>query len=244
MTGQQWVQEALEEIGVLGEGESVSADDAELCLRKGNLLIDELFLDRQWLHTVNRVTKTLSASTASYTIGSGGSINTVRPTWIDQDAARLVIDTSATTPTETSLEVFTDQRWRGIAQKTLTSTQPNGIYYDHNWSAGLGLIYVWPIPTVSTTQLVLYLPGVAVTAFADLTTDYTMPPGYKSALVFNLAKRLCVPYGAPLTAALNESAMDTLARVKRANTKVTELFGESFSGRSGGWYDIRSNRFR
>jgi hypothetical protein len=240
MTGQELCELALEEIGVLGEGETADADTASSCLRRANLLIDELFLDRQWLHRVNRVTKTLAAGTASYTIGSGGSINTVRPIFID--SAKLIIDTGAATPTEIDLDILTDQRWQDEPQKTLQSSLSQAIYYDHDWSAGLGLIYPWPIPNVGTTALVLNLPGVHVTEFADLTTDYTFAPGYKSALIANLAKRLTTPFGKALSAELQERAVDTLARVKRANHRPREQRGEFLTGRRGGWYDIRTNR--
>lgn len=243
MTGNELAALVLAEIGWLQAGDTPSGDDAEDVRKRANLLIDELFLDRQWLHTVNRVTKTLTASTASYTIGSGGAINTVRPTRIDPDAARLVINTGASTPTETPIQVFTDQEWQDIAQKSLTSALPQGIYYDHNWSAGLGTISPWPIPNVGTTQLVLYLPGVAVTAFADLTTDYTMAPGYQSALVSNLAKRLTTPYGKALGPELVEWARESLARVKRGNSRHSELHGERIlPGRFGGGYSIFTNR--
>jgi len=239
MTGREWVQHALEEIGVLGEGETVSDDDAETSLRKGNLLIDELFLDRQWLHMVSRVTKTLTASVASYTIGAGGSINTVRPTWID--SAYLVMDTGASEPTETPIAVLTDQQWQGIAQKGLESGLSQAIYYDHGWTAGLGLIYPWPIPNVGTTQLVLNLPSVAVTEFADLTTDYTFPVGYKAALVANLAIRLSTPYGATPSGELQQRAVMTLAKVKRGNNRLLELRGERIQPGGRGGYNIRTN---
>src|SRR5690348_17151306 len=100
MTGRALITLALQEIGALGVAESLDPDEADDCLTRLNLLIDELALDRQWLHRIDRVTKTLSASTASYTIGSGGSINTTRPTWIDRDAAKLVINTAADPQTE------------------------------------------------------------------------------------------------------------------------------------------------
>lgn len=236
MTGQTLVTLALQEIGVLGSAETADANDAEDARQRLNLLIDELFLDRQWLHRVTRVEKTLTAATASYTIGSGGSINTVRPIWID--SAFLVLDTSASPETEIPIEVFTDQRWQAIAQKDLTSRLVQGIYYDHNWSAGLGVVYVWPVPTVSTTQLVLNVPGTSVTEFADLTTDYTFAPGYKSALVANLAKRLCRLFGAPLPPELQEWAVESVARVKRANTRIPELRGERILPGGGGAYNI------
>jgi hypothetical protein len=243
-TGQELTAEALEEIGVLGAGQTSSAEDADAALRRLNRLIDALGLDRLFLHEVRRVQHTLSASTASYTIGTGGTINTPRPTWIDR--ARLVIDTAATPQTEMPVEVFSPQRWQEIPQKSQTNTYIQGIHYRHDFTAAeLGTIDVWPVPTLGTTALVLYMPGTAVTAFANLATEYSLPQGYADALIYNLAKRLAPLMGKPWTPELEDLAVSTLARVKRANHRPVELKGESsLNGRSGGHYNIFTNRFQ
>lgn len=243
-TGQELTSEALEEIGAIGAGQTADADDAEASRRRLNRAIDSLGLDSAFLHTVRRVTKTLAASTASYTIGDGGDIDVHWPSRIDR--AALIIDTSATPPTETPIEIFTDQRWQAIPQKAQTGTYIQGIHYDHDYTSRLGRIEVSPVPTSGTTQLVLYVPGTVVRGFDDLTTPYSLPDGYAEALVYQLAKRLAAgPFGKLWTPTLEELMVEATARVKRANRRPTEMVGDvSVSGGHGGRYDIFTNQVR
>jgi hypothetical protein len=221
VTGNDFVATALKRLGVLAAGETANANDAQDVLSRLNDLVDSWSLDRLFMFTLVRTTKTLSAGQQSYTIGTGGDINIVRPTWIDHMG--LVIDTTASTPTELPIEDLTDQRWEAIRQKTLQSGLPTGAYYDHSFSAGLGRLYLWPIPNVGTTQLVLYTPGTSVSAFADLTTDYTFAPGYRRALWSNLAVEVAPEFGQQLDGVTAKIASDSLAAVKRANIRTPEL---------------------
>jgi hypothetical protein len=220
MTPGTLIARALKLIGALGAGETADADDALDALATANDLVDSWKLDPLWIFTLARVTKDLVSGTATYTIGSGGSINTERPVWIAD--ARLVLNTGVTPPTEVPLEVFTDQRWQGISEKTL-SGQPTGIFYDRAWSAGLGTVNVHPVTNVGTQRLVLYLPSNPVSSFADLTTDYTFPPGYGRALRFNLAVELAPEYGKAVPPEVAMIAVDSLAKIKSANLRPVEL---------------------
>lgn len=242
MTGLDLVSGSLKLLGVLAAGETATGNDAQDALSRLNDMVDAWNLERLFIFTIVRTPKTLGSGTASYTIGTGGSINIVRPLWIDH--AGLIIDTSASTPSEIPIEVFTDQRWQGIPQKTLQSGLAQGIFYDHAWSAGLGLVYPWPIPNVGTTQLVLYAPGTAVAAFADLTTDYTFPPGYKRMLRYNLAVELAPEFGRALDSTVATIAERTIGNVKRANSRPRELRCDpAVTGRRGA-FDIRTGGYR
>lgn len=238
MTGLALISSALKAIGVLGAGETADSEDTTDGLLRLNDLLDALGTERQSMFYVLRTTKTLTASTTSYTIGSGGSINIVRPTIIER--AGLIIDTTATTPVEIPIPVLTNQEYARDVIKTLTSALSTAIYYDHGWTAGLGIIYVLPIPTVSTTQLVLYTPQ-ALTAFADLVTDYTFPPGYARFLRTNLALELAPEYGRPADPVLVQQAMDSKADVKRSNHRIAEMALPAGLGDSGGIYNIYSD---
>jgi len=218
MTANDVITRALRLLGVNDPTEAPTAEDGALGLSVLNEWIDALGVERQSVYVLTRTAHTLTASTASYSIGTGGAINIVRPVWIDH--AGLILDTSAATPTEIPIRVLQDDERSTIVQKTLTSSLTKAIWYDHAWSAGLGLIYVYPIPTVGTTQLVLYTP-TALTEFADQSTDYTFPPAYRRAIVWNLANELAPYYpAASPDARLGRVAAETLANVKRANTRL------------------------
>ena len=213
---------ALRLLGVIDPTETPSAEDAETAFDCLNDWIDQLGTERQSIYFITRTVHTLSNGTASYTIGSGGTINMARPVWIDN--VGLIIDTADPTPVEIAIRLMTDDEWAQRSQKTLTSNLVQGIWYDHNWSSGLARIYVWPIPNLDSTQLVLYTP-TALTEFADLSTDYTFPPGYRTAILWNLANELAPFYPAvqpdPRVA---KKADEKLAWLKRANLRLSEVY--------------------
>ena len=234
-TAGQIVSGSLKLLGVLAAGETLSAVDGADGLARLNSMIDLWGLSRLTKYFLLRTVKTLAASTASYTIGTGGSINIERPVSID--GANLILDSSASPVVEMPIEVFTDDRWRTIRIKNLTSRLAQGIWYDHNWSAGLGTIYVYPIPTTSLTQLVLYTP-VSVAQFTDLPTSYSIPPGYEMALRTNLAVVLAPEFGRQLDPSIYEMAKDSKADLMSANLRPVDLkFDEGIAARASGTWD-------
>lgn len=212
---------ALQLLNVIQAGEDPSSEDGQVAFDVLNRWVDWLGTQRQTIYFLTRTAHTLTASTASYTIGTGGTINIARPVWID--SAGLILNTADATPTEAPIRVLTDDEYARIGQKTLTSSLSGAVWYDHNWSSALGRVYPLPIPSVSTTQLVLYTP-TAITEFAAQSTDYTFPPGYERAIVYNLAHELTAWYPAATPPVnLPAMAMNSLADVKRANNRLSHV---------------------
>lgn len=238
MTALTLITSALRSIGVAATGETLTSDEATDGLARLNEWIDAMGAEGLTIFKQLRTAHTLTATTASYTIGTGGVINIARPVQIDR--ANLVIDTAATTPTEVPIAVFTDQQWAAISQKTLTAALIQGIYYDYGWTAGLGIIYPWPIPTVSTIQLVIYTP-VALTELATTATTFTGPPGYLRFYRTNLAVELAPEYGVSVPDTLLEAARESKAAVKRMNTRLSDLAIDPLWARTVGWYDITTD---
>lgn len=248
MTSADFITLALTDLDVIGVGETPSASEMLDGFAKLNLLADAWQLERPWIYHVVRVTKTLTAATASYTIGTGAAISTPRPDFAPERAG-LILDIAAATPIENPIQVLTDAQWQAIPQKTLTSPLVRGVYYDFSFATatGFGLVYVWPVPTVSTTQLVLYLPGVSVGQFANYTTDYTFPPGYKRAVYKNLVIELATGHGRPLTQKMVDDATESRAVIQIANARTPvlrcdEVSALSMGGRHG--WDYRLGDWR
>lgn len=239
MTGLQFVKDSLIDLGVIGPGDSLDATVADFHLRKANDWIKSLANERLTMFVLLRTPHTLAASTPSYTIGSGGTINIVRPTKIE--AAGLILDLSASPVTEIPIDVFTEQQWQGVRQKDLQSPLVSGIYYDHAYTAALGRITVWPVPTISSTRLVLYTPE-ALAAFADLDTDYTFAPGYERFLKTNFIKEIAGSVGKSLTSEQIEIARDARANIKRANIRPAELVVDSALLGNAPGFDWRSGQ--
>ena len=221
LTGAQLCTDALKELEVLAENETLGGTALGFCLRRLQGLIDSWKLEALTMAVTVRSVFNLVAGTSSYTIGAGAVFNVARPAQIDN--AAVILDPSASTPVEIPLEVLTDQRYQQWAMKGLTSTVPTAIYYDHDYDAsGFGHILVLPVPSSSTPDLVLYL-ATALTGFADATTTYRMAPGYYEALLYNLAIRLAKSYGAEISQDLRIAADQALSRVKNANLRPVEL---------------------
>lgn len=221
MTAQTLINRAFRLINSAGgSGEAATADESNDALDWLNSMIDAWALKELTKYFLRRTTQTLTSGTASYTIGTDGTINIIRPT--ELRFAGLILDTGATTLVERPIDVMTDERYAAWPQKTLQTTYVTGIWYDRNWSAGLGTIYVLPIPDVGTTRLVLYTP-VAIAEFADLSTDYTFPPAYEEAIEYNLAKRLAIPFGRALPPSVDEIAKGSLALIERSNVQLREV---------------------
>lgn len=207
---------ALQLIGVIDPTETPSAEDSQTAFDVLNDWIDNLGTQRLTIYYVARSTGTIASGSTSITIGSGGTFNIVRPVWI-QAASILIPSTSPAV--EMPIEIWNDQQYAAQTIKGLTSTLPTAIWYDYNWTAGLARVVPWPIPTQDIT-LVLYTP-TALTEFADLSTDYTFPPGYRRAITFNLANELSPWYpSAKPDPRVPQIAIESLANVKRANTRI------------------------
>lgn len=223
-TGTAILTDALKCLGVAPAGETPTSGEIDDALVQANRMIDAWGADRLTMHAIVRTTKALTSGTQDYTIGSGGSINIVRPDYID--AAGILIDNTASPTTENPIEVFTLQRWEAIRIKANPGSPATGIYYDKAMTAGLGTISVYPKPNSSTTTLVLYCP-TAITAIA-LATTYTWPPGYEAALQWNVAKMLIAqfPVSQQRIALIMQMADESLKTIKRPNQTPKELIPE------------------
>lgn len=219
-TARTLIGDVLQDIGVIGVGDYLSDEDAQYVLRLLNEWIDALALEPLTVYYVLPSTRTLAANVASFTIGSGGTLNIVRPDRII--GAGLIINSSAPTPVAEPIAVFTQQQWQGIPMKTLTSPLVQGVYYDRNDVGGLATLFLYPVPSIGTTQLVLYTEQ-ALTGFADLDTTYTFPPGYKRFLRTNLRAEIASGFGKTLKPWQEKQASSSRASVKRSNIRPVEL---------------------
>ena len=229
------VTAALRELGVKAAGEVVTADEADSGLEELNRLVDQWAGERLLIYRVTRTTWTISA-TQNYTVGTGGTVNVVRPVYLDHVN---LIDTSTDPDQETPLTPLTDDGWAAITQKAATSTQPTNWYYNPTFP--LGTLSLWPIPSSATLQGALYAPQ-QTSEFTSLDEVISLPPGYRRMLVKNLARDLAPSYGRPVHPELKEEAIESKATVKRNNYRLSDLsFDAAVLGGNGG-YDIMTDR--
>ena len=228
-TADDLLRSALRRIGVLASGETYTAQEGLDGLAVLNALIDEWRTQRLTICTQARSTYTLTANTASYTVGVGGTFNQQRPLW--WDAVTYVQDDGSETP----LHIFRPGEWERL-DKTLTSTIPTGVRIGTNYS--LTTLTFYPIPTTAV-GVALYYPASHLTSIDALTSAVSVPPGGWNALRYNLALELSEEYGKPPTPLLVKRAAESLANWKRTNINMDVLRTDLASG--GGDYQIETD---
>ncbi len=233
------IKQALKDLGVLAAGEVPTSEESEDARVALNNLLDEWATERLQIYTTTRTTWTIVASTATYTVGSGGTVPIARPTFIDSIG---YIDTTPTPDLELPLHMLTDAEYRALPQKPLTSTLPVSWYYEPTYP--LGTLSLFPVPTSTTLLGAIYAP-TAVTSFAALTTSVALPPGYARMLAKNLAVELAPSYERMINPGLLNAAMESKASVKRSNERVKLLCfpADALIGGSAGRYDINSDEY-
>jgi hypothetical protein len=217
---------SLVKAGIAASGETPDAAMLQDAFEMLNEMVDSWNTERLIVFTTLRALYALVSGKQVYTIGPGGDFNQQRPLWIPY--AGLVTQITNPYPLETPLAIWTVQDWAGISTKTnILSPIPQGIYYDFAFSTpapgGLGNISFWPtFQGGSVTQVALYTPQ-ALAGFADLVTKYGFPPGYVTAIKYNLAVELAIAWGRPLDAALSAKAADKKTRIKVSNYKPDRM---------------------
>ncbi len=233
--------DALTELGVLAAGEELDADGALFLLRVANRLLDYWASRRLMIYSPNVLTTfTIVSGTRDYTVGTGGTINRIRPEFINE--VRF-IDTGPTARPEYPLTRYLDDDWNRVTLKTLQGVYPIAWYYNPTYP--LGVVSLWPVPTSGTLQGQFYAPA-AITEFTSIIDAIALPPGYREALVTNLAVRLAPSYSAPITKDTRDAAENALNAIMAANLRPAELMSDAALLGAGGRrrlsYSIRTGQ--
>lgn len=233
------IARSLRTIGALAAGESPEASEQSDAFSILNTMLDLWRAERLTIAKTLRWAFTLTANVQSYTIGDAATFDIDGPPPVYVDRASIIWDNTAATPHEDPISVCTEQRWARILQKTLTSTQPQAMRYQRG--SPFGTIEVWPVHTLSTVDLVLYLP-TPLTSPPLVTTDLLTPPGYEEAMIYNLAIRLAPEFGAKdmdLTL-VKELARLSFAVIQRSNPNMDVLRYDPAVGNRQGWINPRT----
>lgn len=215
------VTDALSRLGVIAESETPATGDMAKGFSMLTALTDAWGAERLTIPYIARTTATMTANQASFTVGSGGNVNIVRPAFITNISYQ---DTSQDPDLEIPLRVLTDDEYAAIPQKALTAAIPASAYYNPTYASAMGTLIPWPVPTSATLEWVIYSP-VAIPAFSATSSSIVLPPGYYDFIVTNLAFKLCSVYGVPgeVRAAMKEEAQASKAIIKAANFRVSDM---------------------
>lgn len=209
-TARTIVKKALQKIGALVKSEEPSADEANDGLDALNALIDSWSNDSLNIYARTWESLNLVGGTASYTIGSGGVLNTTRPT-------NIVAAYIRSGGIDYNLTIADDEAYNSISFKTAQSI-PSFLNYDGGYP--LGTIRLYPVP--SAAYSLFLLTEKPLTSFTTLDTALSMPGGTERALIYNLGIDLAPEYNQQINPAHAKTAGEALGLIR---TKVAQVRG-------------------
>lgn len=207
----------LRSLRLLGEKEiaaSLTANEQVAYLADLNTMLESWSLERLMVYQILQENFSLVAGTVAYTIGSGGTFNTARPTKITKAFVR---DADSY---DSDLRVIEPLEYDDIVSKSTGNTYPTYLTYDAAFVAGLATIKVYPAPAASLT---LYIDSwKQLQIFTTISETVVLPPGYQRAIEFNFAIEISAGFK-PVPAEIIKIAADSKRAIKGVNLPSSVL---------------------
>ncbi len=200
------VTKAMKIGGMLGQNETPSSSEASDGLIALNDMLASWDTDETYIFTIDSDDFALTSGITTYTIGTGGDFNTDRPIIFDSVVANL---NGISYP----LTKLNAQDYANIAYKANGTGIPEFYYCDFNFP--LATIYLYGAPSSGITLTIGKTQRL--TQFANLTTQYTFPPGYNRLLNYGLAVEIAPEYGMSLTPEAQFIANEAKGNVRNRN---------------------------
>jgi hypothetical protein len=220
---------ALKTANVIGVGQTPLAQDTNDCFNQLNMMMAQWQRRRYMVY--NLVTVGLQATGAlTYSVGTGGDFNITRPVKLESAFFRMNKNTPL--PVDYPLEVLRAQEdYNRISIKNLNAF-PQYAYY--NTGFPLGELYIWPVPNNQYEIFISVM--VQLEAFQTINDQIVLPPEYLDALHWNLARRICVMYGLPITPELTGYAEASMRAIEEVNSQIPLLhMPVALRGKSGAY---------
>jgi hypothetical protein len=203
-------------LGLVGSGESPTADEYADGLIALNAMLDSWNNERLMCYAMRDESLTLAVSTTSYSIGPAGALITTRPVQIE--AAYVVYGSTS----YSDVRIINEEEYAAIPDKTSAATWPDRIYYQPTMPNGT--LYVYPVPNAaSALHLITRTP---LTAFSATTDTVSLPPGWEEALATNLAIEIAPEYQTEPKQAVYKMATESKANIKRQNFRPIKAGSE------------------
>ena len=240
---------ALQAINVLAEGEPLDAYKATVAFGELQGMLDEWRLDGFLTDSVNGLLSfQLVPGQKDYTVGPMGDVvTTIPPAWIEQ---AFLTDTGVgrTFPVGVSAG---EEFWR--AGRSTAATSPYSLYCAYLSNFPTATIEFYPIPSMAITCTLVFPEHIAVPM--DPSETLTLSPGFRNAVVYGLANRLCTYYPTQdpegrvaTTARLMQDKIRSARKHPTPNTMLdpacnTWGTGGRMKTTRQGLYDIKSNGY-
>jgi hypothetical protein len=202
------IEAAMSKINMLAAGETVSAEDADVCLNRLNSLMTSLENEGMFNYTTTKTIATLPASTTSRTIGAAQQIAMTRPVKILKGSFGRI------GAIDYPIDPVSEPEYNAISLKSsIGSVAPCICFYDGGNPTGN--VYFWPTASTSVElHLITPAPGGVATA---TTTTYDFPPGYKRMVENNLAIEIAADFNVSPSPMLQGMAANSKRLLKRTN---------------------------
>lgn len=216
MTPVQLINLALKMSGVLGVGQTASAEDTTDAFELMKMMLAQWQTDRFLVYRLAHVSVPCTGQ-QSYTVGPGGDFDIQRPTRISSAFARQQFGTP--NPVDYTLAILNA---REDYDKIIVKQQrsfPAAVFYDSDFP--VGTLYPWSIPDNSyELHISVYTPlGTLATEY----DEFDLPPEYQEAILFNLCGRLRLMYQLPNDEVLNALGRNSVATLRGANAQVPRM---------------------
>lgn len=208
---------ALKDIGALGIGQSVSAEDTADALATLNMMLGQWNAERLSVYHLIDTAKQATGA-VSYTVGTGGDFNITRPIKINAAYARLQSSGAGSAVDYRISMIDAREDYARISLKTLSSF-PEYAFYDSAYP--LGNLFLYPVPNSSYELHIVTMDTLPQLATAAIAVN--LPPPYLAAIRYNLAIYLAPTYQLEPTPSLVRLAMNAKRVVKRMNNQIPQL---------------------
>lgn len=208
---------ALKDIGAIGIGQSISAEDTFDALDTLNMMLGQWATERLSVYHLVDTSKQ-STGAQSYTVGAGGDFNITRPVKINAAYARLTNGGAGNAVDYTISIIDTREDYSRISVKSLSSF-PEWAFYDSAFP--LGNLFLYPVPNSSYELHIVTMDTLP--QFASPSTTVNLPPAYLSAIRYCLACYLAPSYQIEPMQSLVRLAVNAKRTVKRMNAQIPQL---------------------
>lgn len=209
---QDLLNAVFRKLQVATKGVNTDASEMANALQDLNIMLDEWSADTLMCMGSIMVSFPLTGGKYTYTIGSGGDFNGIRPNRITDAFVR---DASGT---DYPLKIVALNQYNDEASKSIDLGTPFELYYDTGTpqqASARGTIYLYPAPDTAYTLFIG--EQQPLTEFASLTDIVTFLPVYYSALMWNLTERLYPEY--PV---MDDKSFATVQKMARSSQRALE----------------------
>ena len=222
------VKRSMRLIKALGSGETPTNDEQTDGITALNDMLDSWSIQSLAIYQVQDEAFTWASGNATRTMGDGGDFDTDRP-------IEIVGMYQRQDDIDYPIQKASQQQYSAIVDKTTRSTIVTWVYPDMAYP--LATLYAWPVPSVNVSiHIQSWKP---LQSFSTATTEIALPPGYKEAIVYNLAVRLADEYETDVPPSVFRRAASGLRTIKQRNNRTPNSVIEP-AYMSGGTFDWRT----